>query len=426
MKQFYIKTLCSVILFATIGIMPVFAQIHISTIADLQAIGSNQSGSYILDNDIDMTGVTFGQSDFTGTLDGNGFSIKNLNISHAGDRGGLFNNMTGATIQNLGLENITVDIGAGGWAGGIAGNASGSTITKCFVTGSVTSPNFAGGFVGHGDVTITESYSTATVTGNDHVGGLVGHMNSNSTILNSYVDANVTSTAFQVGGLVGWANGPSTLINNCYVMGTVTSASGFSGGIVGIADGGASAVTITNCIAKQSAMETTSPDIGKTFRIIANENGTTAVFTNNYGLDTMGITDPHRVGWDDDVAGKDGGNITAVAFVDTSFYSTNLANWDFSSIWIMEAAKPELIWVHNAALSVDTALKSTIKVYTANGSIHIRGAEKGTQVFVYDITGKKLANKILDGSNTSLTQKSGIRIVRIKTANALEIFKVIN
>ena len=425
MKQFYYKSIYSAILFLLIGMNHLVAQTHISTPTELRTIEANQGGNYILDNDIDMTSESWNQFDFTGTLDGNSFSILNLNINHAGDRGGLFNNITGATIKNLGLENLTVNT-PGAWTGGIAGNSSSSMITKCFITGTISSNGFAGGIAGHAsNTTITECYSTANVTGRDHVGGLVGHMDK-GTIENCYVDADVISTAWQVGGLVGWGMNPTCTINNSFVKGTVKSDQGFTGGILGIADGGTGAVIVSNNIAMLDDIESTNPDIEKTYRIVANENGETAVMTNNFAFDFMSFTDPYKAGFNDGVAGKDGDDISSAQFKDAAFYATNLSTWDFTNVWVMESTGPQLRWASDLPLSIDAYIKSNIKVYTNSGYIHINGAEKGSEIFIYDITGKTLENKILDGSNTSFMQKSGLLIVRIKTTNSSEVFKVIN
>jgi hypothetical protein len=427
MKNYYNKLILSTILFLIIGLNNFIAQTHISTPTDLRTMEAKQGGDFILDNDIDMTSESWNQFDFSGTLDGNGFSILNLNINHTGDRGGMFNNIDGATIKNLGLENLTVNT-PNAWAGGIAGNSSSSTITKCFISGTITSNGFAGGFLGHAfNTAITECYSTANVTGHDHVGGLVGHMNT-GTVENCYVDADVISTGWQVGGLVGWATSLTCTINNSFAMGTVKSEGGFTGGILGIADGGAGAVIVSNCIAMQSGIESTNPDIEKTYRIVANENGETAVMTNNYAFDFMSFTDPHKAGFNDGVVGKDGDDLSSAQFKDTAFYIANLSTWDYTTVWGMTATGPKLRWQDNIVLSINTFVKSRLKVYTdSSGYIHINGAQKGSEIFIYDITGKTLENKLLEGSSSkNFIQSSGLLLVRVNTDNSSEVFKVIN
>ena len=55
--------------------MPVFAQeevIPVHTPEDLAAMAENPQGSYILMEDLDMTGIPWKPIDFYGTLDGNG------------------------------------------------------------------------------------------------------------------------------------------------------------------------------------------------------------------------------------------------------------------------------------------------------------------------------------------------------------------
>jgi|GEM_PF-3341179 len=425
MKHYYKKSFYVTVLFLLVGINALVAQNRISTPNDLRGLESNVDGSYILDNDIDMASESWNQFNFSGTLDGNGFSILNLNINHTGDRGGMFNNIDGATIKNLGLQNVTVNT-PDAWAGGIAGNSSNSNITNCYVTGTISSNGFAGGILGHSENTnLTRSYSTANVTGRDHVGGLIGHMNTGS-IENCYVDADIVSNAWQVGGLVGWAENPTCTINNSFAKGTVKSDQGFTGGIVGVADGGTEAIIISNCIAMQDDIESTNPDIEKTYRIVANENGDTAVMTNNYAFDFMSFTDPFKVGFNDGVEGKDGGDISSAQFEDTTFYTTNLSSWDFTTVWGMTATGPKLRWQKDAVLSNSTFVKpkTNIKVYTVSGYIHIDGAQKGSEIFIYDITGKTLKNKTSEGSRIRFLQKSGLFIVRINSINSSKSFKV--
>ncbi|TLX78466.1 hypothetical protein E9993_01945 [Labilibacter sediminis] len=421
MKNFDYKFLTVLVALAITMLNEVHSQIHVSTVADLQAMSSNPSGGYILDNDIDMQNQSWTSFDFTGTINGGGYSILNLSIQHDGDRGGLFNNITGATISNLGLKNLTVNT-PNAWTAGFAGNGSNSTITKCFVTGSITSNGFAGSFIGHVDNSIvSECYSTANVTGRDHVGGIVAHVNGNgATIENCYYNGNVYSTGWQVGGIAGWAEG-STVITKCYVKGTTGSESGFSGGMLGVAPGGQN-VSVTKCIAMQTSMTTVNPDIEKTYRIIGDHAGVT--FTNNYGFDQMGLTDPHKFFWESAADGKDGADITSSQFKDATFYSTNL-NWDFSQIWYMDTDGPVLRWQGDFPTSLINAEVSNIKVFVTQGQIHVVGAEANSLVEIFDITGKRKVSEYIKSSESVYTVK-GILIVRVASENGTTVNKVVN
>ncbi len=244
---------------------------QISTRADLEAVNSNLAASYILMNDIDLTGKTYAQaviapdistsSDFQGTMftatfNGNGFNIKNLTISASGkDYIGLF----GCTDTNAVITNICFtggSVNGNNFVGALVGH-SGSRITNCYSMGIVIGNNYVGGLVGHnlfGSITncysmgsangtdsvgalvgdnyggfITNCYSTGGANGRNCVGGLVGI--SGSRITNCYSIGNVNGTGSSVGGLVGHSG---SLITNCYSTGSVNGASTNIGGLVGI------------------------------------------------------------------------------------------------------------------------------------------------------------------------------------------------
>src|SRR5207244_2010098 len=73
----------------------------INNISDLQAIQNNPSGSYVLGANIDAVGFYFSSiADFSGVLDGQGYSIDNL-------QNPLFNKIDAqGVVQNLNLTNV--------------------------------------------------------------------------------------------------------------------------------------------------------------------------------------------------------------------------------------------------------------------------------------------------------------------------------
>ena len=79
---------------------------------DLLNIKNNLSGKYMLVGDIDLSslGTNFTaliENEFTGILDGNGYTISNLSINNAGSYTGLFAQMNG-TVRNLTIENANI------------------------------------------------------------------------------------------------------------------------------------------------------------------------------------------------------------------------------------------------------------------------------------------------------------------------------
>ena len=137
---------------------------------------------------------------FTGTLDGNGFTVHNLYINSTAGYLGLFGVISaGSVIQNIGLV-----------AAYVSGNGNGLNI------GTLA------GFNNGGTVQGVHTGGIASFTGENggSLGGLIGRNAIGSIIRNSFSVANVTGTSTesgtQVGGLVGENAG---MINNVYATG---------------------------------------------------------------------------------------------------------------------------------------------------------------------------------------------------------------
>ena len=222
-------------------------------------------------NDIDLSSYSnwnpIGDFDtdigFTGTLDGNGYVVKNLTINRPTEDGvGLFaiigdvNTKSGGKVKNLGLENVNVegnstvgglaggtlgnidnccvigDISGKASIGGLVGNNAGGTISNSFASGSVTGTTDTGGLVGnnHTGGTISNSYASGSVTGTTGTGGLVG-LNDSGTITNSYASSEVTGNGERVGGLIGYNVG--AVVTSSHASGKVIGNGEGTGGLIG-------------------------------------------------------------------------------------------------------------------------------------------------------------------------------------------------
>lgn len=138
--------------------LPVSAQeeaIPIHTPEELMAMAENPQGSYILMEDLDMTGIDWKPIDFSGTLDGNGHALLNLELSQPGDTRanscdgnsklyetayvGFFGILKEAEVKNLQLLNVRgfVESDEPCFLAGLAGYCEGSTVTNCTVTGNL-------------------------------------------------------------------------------------------------------------------------------------------------------------------------------------------------------------------------------------------------------------------------------------------------
>jgi hypothetical protein len=189
------------------------AQTVIDTVQELEDIGDNLTGSYVLGANINAAGVSFSpigstSDPFYGTLNGNGFTISNLDISSSASYAGLFAD-NGGTIENLGVTNeIISNTATTPTVGGIAGVNTG-IITQSYTLGGALSANnaspatAAGGLVGDNAGTISLSHAGNSVqVSAGRAGGLAG-VNA-GTVSQSYATGPVSGgDSSTVGGLIG-------------------------------------------------------------------------------------------------------------------------------------------------------------------------------------------------------------------------------
>ncbi len=154
---------------------------------------------------------------FTAVLEGNGYSISNLQINRDGTNDiGMFAGNTG-TIRNLGLREIEVEgnTRVGGLVGRNEGNLINAHVIESRVEGAA---NNAGLLVGRNESNglIINSYARGTVLGSRWVGGICGI--NGGRIINSYANARVRGLR-EAGGLAGENN--QGTISSSYAMGSV-------------------------------------------------------------------------------------------------------------------------------------------------------------------------------------------------------------
>ena len=135
---------------------------------------------------------------YSGTFDGKGYTIKNLNVSGSGNIG-LFGYVSGGTIRNLTVAGSVT--ATGGRAGGIT----------CTLIDGLTE-NCA-------------NLCTVTYTGADgSVGGIVGYAYpiDDSVAIRDCYNIGKIDGGTRTGGILGLDNYPGTEISNCYNVGSVT------------------------------------------------------------------------------------------------------------------------------------------------------------------------------------------------------------
>ena len=232
--------------------------------AGLSDIRLNLSAHYRLGANIDLAGYdydgagpdvggwmpigavsdTIGNA-FTGTLDGNGYVIRNLTIDRPSMHYvGLFGwvGMPTGPLDETGLWNVRlIDVRISGQetVGSLTGNLLKGTIENSFATGSVAaSGSNAGGLAGVTQGLILNSYAVVHASGQTRVGGLAG--TNVGIVRNSFAAGSVRAVGDEAGGLTGYALSSSD-IQDSYASGTVNGAPGLIGGLVGRGGGGSSA-----------------------------------------------------------------------------------------------------------------------------------------------------------------------------------------
>ena len=207
---------------------------QIATAEQLDAIRNNLGASYVLVNDIDLSNyenwVPIGDSSssgFTGTLDGNGHSIQNMTITSSGlDYSAFIGSALNATVKNLSLTNVDIEVSDTHCVAGIIGSAVDNCIIEsCSVSGNIR-------------------VTTARVE--LLIGGIVGSFANTSdnsgyypSISNSVNRAAITvdgpdfTTLLSCGGIVGSSDASIVDCENYGEINSISRSSIFTGGIVG-------------------------------------------------------------------------------------------------------------------------------------------------------------------------------------------------
>ena len=216
---------------------PAPTEIHITSaqefIDKIAQNGADTEGkTYVLDNDIDFSTISnyVAKENFSGTIIGNGHTIKNL----TSDQGLFVTTTNTASISDLTLENFTItasENNTGALVGVNRGDIDDVHVINTTINGG--SYQSIGGLVGYSYGTISNSSSSATVSGGNHVGGLVG-TNDQGTVENNSASGAVSGNSV-VGGLVGGNIKTGTILNS-YATGTVFGTES-AGGLIGLLDG---------------------------------------------------------------------------------------------------------------------------------------------------------------------------------------------
>ena len=306
-------------------------------------------GDYVLVGDLDLSGFDDNEfdpiTDFTGTFEGNGFTIggftiNNTNTTPGTELGMFINTGSDSVISNVNLSNVTVsqsDLNSGnntnettyigvlvGTNNGTISNVqvlnsqvSGGNIVNSGVFSSSSLMLYAGGLVGRNNGVIINSYARANVTlnssvsssilssstGSTYVGGLVGY--NAGTISQSYATGNVTNNVQTSTGIFA-----SVTINT------------YTGGLVGL---NASGATVTQVFATGNVTLSIGSNSGSQYlgRVVGRNEGTTSAL---YRLNGQTITSGYIQNTANTIS-------TTQANLQSATFLSQTLGFDFVNVW---------------------------------------------------------------------------------------------
>lgn len=303
---------------------------------------------------VDLNGKTFspiGSTEanaFTGSYNGNEYTISNMTISSNDVYAGMFGVVDSyAIVSNVKLSNAMIN-GASKYVGSIAGLNKGKIL----------------------DCEVTES-SLATTAAASYAGGIAG-VNTNNIFTSSY-NGEIASAEY-IGGVVALNNGPAR-IQDCYARGEFSPvANSKMGGVVAnnfaVSNNRAN---IVNCYSTVKNKDTTNGNMGMIVYSNLNNDSTVTltnensianrVYGNHYAT-TQGYTGiystPDVAAFVSPIANK----------TSTQSYSTFAANgiastWNFTNIWSLSSTLNDGY----------PTLRSNANVYANSESVYIPGVE---------------------------------------------------
>ncbi|HQT66358.1 MAG TPA: filamentous hemagglutinin N-terminal domain-containing protein [Acetobacteraceae bacterium] len=382
----------------------VTAYMLVNSLANLQALGSNQTGIYALGRAINAAGANFTPiaAGFAGTLYGQGLTISGLTVNGTGAVG-LFSSLASpAVIYDLTLSNAAIanngvgDTGilAGDNAGIIAGVAASGTVTGHGGVGI----SHAGGLAGANSGMIEQSSAVGSValTGSGDVGGLVGAQNA-GTLAQDFAGSAVGwqgpgtgpsagTSPVALGGLAGSITGG--VVEDSYSAGSVTTAASNNangvalGGLAGSVSGGNLARDLAIGIVRDTATDQNVTIGGDSGQVL----GSAATGSNVYwDQSTSGLTA--------DSAGGFGTGLTSAALSSILPAGFAAGTWQIAA----GALFPYLTW---QAPSAPDVISGTVSSASIGGSV------QSGQVVNAVLNGKALNSLLSSGNATSFADGS--------------------
>lgn len=394
---------------------------QISTPQEFIDINKNLAGDYELTQDIDLTNVAFegigtsGES-FTGSLNGNGHKVIGARVSFSsGSDVGVFGKTNGATIKNIAFVDYVVSASACNHVG-LVGSASVTTFDQVAAVG--------------------------TVTGDDHVALFAGDGNG-STVTNCYVDGTVTGRS-QVGGFFGCTLESGANISNSYFNGQATATfRGWTGGFIGLIDKADSQVDIHNCVSIGNCSTTGSGSPLVTAPFIAGNNaGDTPNAVVNFSgnlYNNEAVMDA-TTEWPTKNETAEGGSVepatpmTISALQQESTYTG--IGWDFANVWMFDKESgysyPVLkqfgaIITGIEDVNTDKNAAAAYAVHAAGNVLNVAGLGGQAHVTVATLAGQNVASFSTKAASATVSLPGkGVYIVKIAENGNATAMKVVN
>lgn len=350
-----------------------------------------------LKNDIDLTNenwIPIGSSDrpFTGSFNGNHYTISNLNINATADNQGLFGVIQGTSSSEFEFCTITSLVVEGNITSsacnvaGIAGKATFTKFESCVNKATVESTNVAAaGIAGYvSNVNMNCCYNAGSITASMDVAGIAGYETASDTWKEyTYcINSGTITGGTNYSSIIGIANSKLGL-GPCANYGKIISTTGNETGcIIGNCMTNGSDITQVSGILSVGPIETQG-----TYHVIANNVSITSSY---YDCDVLSS---------DAVSGLDGYDTSN--FIDDA-HSMNLDTYRYTpGVYpipdIEEYKISEAIW--NEIIAAATPQNS--------GS---SGTATGTPVSDFSTLQTNIANALTDGTVTELCLTNDINM----------------
>lgn len=392
---------------------------------------------FILSNHIDMgqtsswyygkgwTAIGDASVSFTGSFNGNAYSLSNLYINRAGiDYQGLFGKCQNAEIKNLNLINANVT--GRDYCALLNGyQSNGINFESCTVQGSINGRDYCGGLAGYNDQTnITQSWANISNNGSTYLGALCGY-DHQSVISQTYSKGSVIAEA-TAGGFIGKLM--NSQISNSYNRANVIRKSGFTNNEFGACIGHATNAWVQNAFSTGSVTFLSGVFINnKGFTGYVNPVAA-GTFTGNY-FDMM--TSQQNTDAMNTATGKMTPEMTSMALL--ADYNQNIylnAGWDFAGentngtneYWNIGNSRndgyPYLVFEFpNDSQTLPVTLSSFLATYINNSMVKLEWvSESESNLFGYHIYRNEL-------NQLASSQRISLQIIPAQNSNTAQNYE---